>query len=47
MNRSLLIPRRNPRALTRLARLCGKFRYYRFIGCGCLDAFWMAWRASR
>jgi hypothetical protein len=47
MNRSLLIPRRNPASLTRMARYIGKYRYYRSIGFGIFEAIPQAWRATR
>jgi hypothetical protein len=47
MNSRLLVPRRNPASITRLARLIGKFRYYRSIGFGRFEAIPMAWRAAR
>lgn len=47
MNSRLLIPRRNPASLTRFARLIGKFRYYRSVGFGPLEAIPMACRAAR
>ena len=47
MNRSLLLPRRNPTSLTRMARFIGKYRYYRSIGFGRCEAIPQAWRAAR
>lgn len=47
MNRSILIPRRNPVVLSRLARFICKLRYYRYLGLEFVHAIPMAWRTSR
>lgn len=47
MNRSILIPRRNPASVRRFARMLGKYRYYRSIGVGIFESVAWAWRAVR
>jgi hypothetical protein len=47
MNRSLLLPRRNPASPDRIAAFIGKYRYYRSIGFGRCEAIPQAWRATR
>jgi hypothetical protein len=49
INRTLLLPRRNPIVLTRIARFIGKYRMHRHftISFWGWDAVQKAWRASR